>query len=270
MFKKLFAAMGVGSAEVDAKLHTNRVMPGQTLTGDVLIKGGEVDQEIDGLQITLMTEVEVETGDSEYKTHFPILRVPLARAFKIHKHEQISVPFQMLIHPETPITEIPVFGSQAGAGKGGSPFHYQGKRHSGNRTKVWLYTGLEIDNGLDAKDVDYLTVVPSEPMAKFLAAVEQIGFRFHSADVEKGNLRGNGFTSTIGCYQEIQYVPAWGGHFQINELEISFVQRPHDTGVLIEVDRRFSSHDSFRSLLIPHNNYHAINWEQEARRLIGV
>ncbi len=275
MFKKLFAAMGMGSAEVDTRLHNNRVTPGQTVTGDVYIRGGEVDQEIDSLVLNLMTEVEVESGDTEYKTQHIISRFPLARDFRVRKHEEMVVPFQILIHPETPITEIPsntqhMSHHPQGGSKGYQPYTYQGHKKTGNRTKDWIYTGLEIDNGIDSKDVDYLQVMPTEPMTRFLAAIENIGFRFYSADVEKGQLRGSGFQSTIGCYQEIEYVPAWGGHFEINEIEVSFVQRPQDTGVLVEIDRRYSSRDGYRSLLIPHHALQSIDWEQEARKLIGV
>ncbi|MCU0490293.1 MAG: sporulation protein [Chloroflexaceae bacterium] len=277
MFKKLFAAMGVGSAEVDTRLHNTIVTPGGKISGEVFIKGGTATQEIEQLTLFLMTKVEVESGDHEHTQGHAISRWPIARDFKIFANETTNVPFEFYIHPETPVTDIPrgayqPAGGLFGKSSGSSP---QPQSHTMPQTammnsRVWIHTGLEIDNGVDATDRDALVVRPTEPMMRFFAALENIGFTLHSADVEKGTLRGNGFQSTIGCYQELEYRPAYGQNHGIQELEISFVTRPNDTGVLIEIDRRFGhGGDSYRSLTMHHSNYQQVNWEEEIRRAIS-
>ncbi|WP_437751713.1 sporulation protein [Sorangium sp. So ce1389] len=284
MFKKLLASMGVGSAAVDTRLHQHRLSPGSMLTGDVVIRGGEARQEIEELSLFLMTQVEVEAGDTEYRQPHAIQRLALARDFVVSPGDHFAVPFQLFVHPETPLTELPVsqgypaYG-QASLGKGGwgpapgaglAPGG-AGARPRGRGCRVWIQTGLSIDDGIDASDVDALVIAPTGPISRFLAAVENLGFRLFSADVELGTLRGAGFQSTIGCYQEIEYRPIAGSRYvgRVNELEVSFVTRYNDTGVLIEVDQRFRRHDSYRSVMMHHQNYQNVDWEGELGRILG-
>lgn len=290
MFKKLFAAMGVGSAEVDTRLHSNIVTPGGRVSGEVLIKGGQVNQEIEQLTIFLMTEAEVEHGDSEHREAYPISRWQVARSFKVHANEQISIPFELPVHLETPITDLsrPAPQHSGGDTAGGGLFAAYGKSApqpayqptplpqtspsslAMRGTRVWVHTGLDIDDGVDASDRDMLVVRPTEPMSRFLAAVERLGFTLKAADVERGSLRGHGFQSTLGCYQELEYAAGYGQNFGIKQLELSFVTRPNDTGVLLEVDRRFGYGDAYRSLMINHRDYQSVNWEGEISRVLGL
>ncbi|WNG43428.1 sporulation protein [Archangium minus] len=265
MFKKLLASMGAGSAQVDTRLVNDRVVPGGTLRGEVHITGGAVPQEIEEVSLFLMTQVEVESGDSEYRQNFVISRAPLARDFRVGENERLSIPFEMYVHLETPVTAL---SSQDWSSSKLSYTH--SRPHHGRGAKVWLDTGLEIDNGVDSTDRDALIVEPTPPMQRILSALEELGFRMVSADVEKGTLRGKGFQSTAGFYQEIEFRPQHGSYARrINELELSFVPRVQDTGVLIEVDRRFSSRDSYRSLLMNHGNFERVDWVRELSALLG-
>jgi len=278
MFKKLLASMGVGSAEVDARLHQSRVTPGGVVTGKVHIRGGEARQEVEDLSLFLMTEMEVEQGDAEYRQPYAIQRVQLARDFLLNPRDQFVVPFQLHVHPETPITEIPTTQAHPAAGKGGwGPGHGAAQAHygfppsrRGRQTSVWIHTGLSIDDGVDSTDRDLLTVTPTAPMLRFLGAVANLGFQLVSADVERGTLRGIGFQSTTGCYQEIEYRPMPGSRYagRIKEIEVSFVTRYRDTCVLIEADQRFRRHDAYRSLILDHQHYTSVNWEMELGRLL--
>jgi sporulation-control protein len=288
MIKQILASLGIGSAEVDTKLHNPVVSPGEQLSGEVVIRGGKANQEIDELSLFLMTEVEVEHSDGEFRQPLMISRAPLARSFTIRAGEQLSIPFAIQVHPETPITELPPPRGQQGAGWSSSNSAMgKGSDINGsfggngvdsawsllptgarNSTKVWLHTGLDIDNGIDSSDRDILTVRPTAPMLRFMAALEKLGFVLHSADVERGTLRGGGFQSTIGCYQELEYREAYGRNTGIKQLEVSFITRPNDTGVLLEVDSRFRHGDSYRSFLLNHANYQQVDWERELRQAL--
>lgn len=291
MIKKLFASIGIGSAEVDTRLHRNVVNPGEQLSGEVVIRGGNTTQEIDELSLFLMTEAEVEHGGDEFRQPFVISRTPLARTFTIRAGEQLSIPFAIPVHFETPITDLPRPGfhpgvqqdtswgssgsivskdgdSSGGAGKGDSSAWTMIPTGARNRAKVWLHTGLDIDNGVDSNDRDSLVVRPTAPMLRFMAALENLGFVLASADVERGTLRGADFQSTIGCYQELEYREAYGRNTGIKQIEVSFVVRPNDTGVLLEVDRRFMHGDSYRSFMLNHANYQQVDWEREIRQAL--
>ena len=295
MFKKLFASIGIGSAEVDTRLHTHVLSPGEQLSGEVVIRGGNANQEIDELNLFLMTTAEVEMAGDEFRQPFVLSRTPLARDFTIRAGEQMAIPFTMQLHLETPITELPRLGFQPGGqmsaatangaqmGGSGGLGKSGGNGWSGkgidsawgmmptgprNSARVWLQTGLDIDNGVDASDRDLLTVRPTAPMLRFMAALENLGFVLHSADVERGTLRGGGFQSTLGCYQELEYREGYGRSSGIKQLEVSFVTRPNDTGVLLEVDSRFRHGDSYRSFLLNHANYQQVDWERELRQAL--
>lgn len=105
-------------------------------------------------------------------------------------------------------------------------------------------------------------------MSVFLQAMQQCGFNLATIDIEKGQLRGHGFHSSIGCYQELEFKP--NGLFnQINEVEVSFVAEQHQTHVLLEVDRKFSG-DGFKRLMLPHHAISLPNWVNDIKRLLGI
>ena len=64
MFKKLKASLGIGAAKVDTVLDNIEVFQGGELSGNVHIVGGDVEQQIDLINLVLNTEVKVETEDS--------------------------------------------------------------------------------------------------------------------------------------------------------------------------------------------------------------
>ena len=69
MLKKLKAAMGAGAATVDAVLAVGAVRPGDDVTGVVRVEGGDIEQEIERITVALETVVEVESGDSEFRSN---------------------------------------------------------------------------------------------------------------------------------------------------------------------------------------------------------
>ena len=137
-----------------------------------------------------------------------------------------------------------------------------------NKTKVWLHTHLDIDWGVDATDQDNLNIFPTPAMQAFLTAMQQCGFALATMDVEKGQLRGGHYSSTIGCYQEMEFIPT--RHFSgINEVEVSFVAQEQQTHVMLEVDRKFRG-DQLRSITIPHQNISVPTLVQQIQRILNI
>lgn len=232
MFKKLLAAVGVGGAKVNTVVTGGDLQPGGPIKGVVVVKGGDVDQTIEGLRIRLMTEVEVEVGDQEMRQPQVLAEWPIRFAGVLPAGEEQRVPFEATLPWETPVTVVPGLVRAA---------------------KVWLQTGLAIDDAVDASDRDELRIVPLPAMRHVMAAIEAAGFRPKSADMEQGQLRGRGFQSTIGCYQEIEYRPSGlSVGWRVKEIELSFVARPDQLHLVIEVDRSFAG-DSFLSISVPHS-----------------
>ncbi|WP_028116371.1 sporulation protein [Ferrimonas senticii] len=229
MFSKLMASVGIGAAKVDTIIHTERLYPGQPFDIEIVIEGGKVDQQINGLTLALMVQAEVESGDHEGLQSLVLHDWHLNESFTIGAGEIVRDSFQLQLPLETPLTLLP---------------------RCRNQTHVWLQTGLDIASGVDGSDKDFLPVAPVPAMSNVMAAIEGLGFALYSADVEKGQLRGSGFYSTLGCYQELEYRPASFGNIAIKELELSFVLADNALHLLVEVDRHFRG-DGFTSLTLP-------------------
>ncbi len=231
MFKKILASVGIGATKVDTVLHTEHLQPGQKFSAEIIINGGDVEQELSGLELALMTKVKVSSDDGDYFTDHVIDRWRIADKRVIEPGEQVVIPFEARLHSETPITEI----------------------DSGlNQSRVWLATGLNIDMALDASDKDPLFIYPNEAVKAFMEAMTRCGFRLVKSDVEKGFLNTANFHSNSGCYQELEYKPTGMSIFGTREVELSFVPEAHRTHVLIEIDRAFSG-DGYIDMTVEHD-----------------
>lgn len=186
MFRKLLSAVGIGGATVDTRLETPVLQPGERFRVDVNLQGGEVRQAIDSLQLAVVTCVEIEAGDQELVGQHVVQHWTVAAGFALEPGERQTIPFEAVLHPETPVTEVAC---------------------RDNRTRVWLQTGLAIDRAKDASDRDLLRVAPVPAVQAFLSAMRTCGFALQTADVEKGVLNAKTFRSRSGCCQEFGFRP---------------------------------------------------------------
>lgn len=248
MLGQFLSKVGLAQAKIDTKLQNRTLCGGDILQGEIVFHGVASDKHINGLRLDLMTTAEAEVGDSEYNTSLCIASWQVSGAFTLQANQKYRIPFSVELPYETPLTQVQC--------------HH-------NKSKVWLHTHLDVDWGLDATDKDYLYIEATPAMQAFIQAVQQCGFELRSVDVEKGQLRGRGFQSTIGCYQELEFIPTqYFSH--INEVEVSFVAQPHQTHVLLEIDRKFSSRDSYLSLTIPHQSIHIPQLVAQIKHLLGI
>ncbi|TMN44900.1 sporulation protein [Pseudoalteromonas sp. S2755] len=247
MFKKILASVGIGAAKVDTVLETEHLHPGQKFQAQIVVKGGDVSQEVTGLELALMTRVKVEGEDGEYFSNHVIDRWRVGNNFTIGPGEEKVIPFEARLHSETPITEI-----NAGF----------------NRCHVWIETGLDIDLAIDPSDKDALHIYPNEAVKACMTAMERLGFRLVKADVEKGYLRASEFQSVSGCYQELEYRPSARSLFGLQEVELSFVPEAHRTHVLIELDRAFRG-DGYVDLTIEHDQVNISQLCDQLERLFS-
>ena len=246
MFKKLLASVGIGAAQVDTILETDTLMPGQPFRASIEITAGDVEQDISGIELALVTHAEVETDDGEHTENVKLQKWQIKDSVSLTPGQTLSVPFEGVLHHETPITAI--------------------NCHD-NRCHVWIATGLEINLALDASDKDALNIVPTDAMRTFVGALENCGYYLHSADVEKGYLRGDGFSSTSGAYQELEFRPESGGFFGTKEIEVSFVPEADRTHVLLELDRTFRG-DGFMSFTLEHSDLNPSALEEHLRQVL--
>ncbi|MFJ6728915.1 MULTISPECIES: sporulation protein [unclassified Streptomyces] len=240
-FKKLLASLGAGGASVETVLTEVNVVPGGVVQGEVRIQGGSVNQQIEGLSVGLQAKVEVESGDQEYKQDIVFTKQRLGGAFELQAKAVHAVQFGLEIPWETPVTMI---DGQALRGM-----------------NVGVTTELEIARAVDSGDLDPVNVHPLPAQKAILDAFLQLGFRFKSADLERGVIRGT--RQTLPFYQEIEFYPPQQ-YRGLNQVELSFVADAHTMDVVLEMDKKpglFSEgSDTFRSFQVGLNDHHGTDW----------
>ncbi|MEU5026749.1 sporulation protein [Streptomyces milbemycinicus] len=240
-FKKLLASLGAGGASVETVLTEENVVPGGIVQGEVRIQGGSVAQQIEGLSVGLQARVEVEGNDQEYKQDVEFTRQQLGGAFEVQPGAVHAVQFGLEIPWETPITT------------------FLGQHLTG--MNVGVTTELQIARAVDSGDLDPVNVHPIPAQQAILDAFGQLGFRFKSADLERGHIRGT--RQRLPFYQEIEfYAPQQ--YRGLNQVELSFVADDREMDVVLEMDKKpglFSEGgDSYRSFTVNLGSYQDTDW----------
>ncbi|WP_055569443.1 MULTISPECIES: sporulation protein [Streptomyces] len=240
-FKKLLASLGAGGASVETVLAEVNVVPGGVVQGEVRIQGGSVDQEIEGLSVGLQARVEVEGNDQETKQDIEFTKVRLGGAFTLQANQVHAVQFTLEIPWETPVTSI------------------DGQQLRG--MNIGVTTELEIARAVDSSDLDPINVHPLPAQQAILDAFIQLGFRFKSADMERGHIRGT--RQKLPFYQEVEFYPPQQ-YRGLNQVELSFVADDREMDVVLEMDKKpglFSEgSDSFRSFQVGLNDFQGTDW----------
>jgi len=213
--RRMMARLGVGNADVDAVLDRAETLPGAMVTGVVNIKGGKVDQKINEVRVALEATVEVDTDEGTRYEQVQFGTQKVGGDFTIAAGDTTSGRFELPVPWQTPITDV---GS----------WHLKGM-------KIGVRTTVDIPGAVDPGDLDPVRVFPLPAQEAVLSALGDLGFRFRSADVEKGRLQG----SELPFYQEIELTPS-GGEYRkrIRELEVTYLTGPDGMEVVLEADRR--------------------------------
>jgi sporulation-control protein len=213
VFKRLRARFG-GGTTVDTVVHTPLAQPGGALEGVVEIVGGEFEQEISYLALSLVTRVEVETDEGEHQSDVEFAEQRVHGAFTLHPAEKRSVPFRIGLPHQTPFTVI-----------GGTELP---------KVRVAVRTELEIARSLDKGDLDPIRVAIDPDQERIVAAFEDAGCRFRGSDVERSRLPG----SALPFHQELEFAPPPELAGRLQEVEVVLLAGPDAIDVLVEGDRR--------------------------------
>lgn len=211
LFNKILASVGIGSAKVDTKLYQDRLILGEEVKGVVEIVGGNLDQEVEEIYLSLMTTYEKESDDTTITKQATITKIKINEPFTIRANERKEIPFSFTLPLDTPITL--------------------------GRTNVWIHTGLEIKNAVDPSDKDYINVIPNRLIKSILNSVQELGFRLRKVDCEAVSYR---FRNRLPFVQEFEFYPVSGPfRGKLDEIELTFTPKSHDqVECLMQVDRR--------------------------------
>jgi len=219
-FKKVLSSVGIGSAKVDTIVDNVQLSPGELVQGQVLVKGGSVEQAINHIGIDICCnyfseETCTETDDDgDESEHTRIVRhvaklasYKVADAFTTQGGEAQSFDFSI---------ELPFY----------SPL-------SLGACEVWLETDLDIASAIDKSDKDMLEVLATPRQEQLLTAMNELGFTLVEVECEEGRQLGQRFV------QEFEF-KAQRGVFRgrVDEVEILMVNYEDRLEVLLEVDRK--------------------------------
>jgi len=198
--KRVLSSIGIGSATVDTVFPQTELVPGETVTAEVELYGGDATQEIDDIYFDLKTRLS--EGDEERV----ITEFDIDKEIELSPGDERTVPVDIEIPPWAPLT------------RGG--------------TSVWLETGLDIDWAVDPTDEDRIDIVPDEYIGALFDALDEMGFALRYAElVETPYLDDRPFA------QELDFRPT-DSRFtdDLDELEITLVPRSGDLRVFVEFD----------------------------------
>lgn len=210
-WKNALTSLGIGSAEIDAELDSDKYRAGDMVIGKLHIQGGSQDQKVDQITLDLVTEYVEKVDDKKVTRQAVIDEFAIHEPFTIAAGEKRVDSFSFQLSPDTPVT---IAG-----------------------TKVWVQTGLDIKQAIDPTDKDAIEVLPPKLVDEILSAIKQIGFRIRKVECQRSP---RSLRTRLPFIQEFEFVPA-GGEFRskLDELECVFVPRDESSvDVLMEVDRK--------------------------------
>ncbi|MEU4465971.1 sporulation protein [Streptomyces sp. NPDC024017] len=104
MFTRIFARAGGGPVDVDAQVLAGVVRPGDTVPGQVVVRGGLLGTEIQGFSFEVLASWPaapgVRAGDDE------VNRAYAYGPFSVPRGEEVVVPFTVRLPWATPFTEV--------------------------------------------------------------------------------------------------------------------------------------------------------------------
>ncbi len=213
MFKKWLSSIGlIGGAKVDTRLASGSFTPGEQISGEVHITGGEDTQEFDRIYLEVVTHYKHDDAVHEHA----IAHHDAEGRLSVGPGEERAIPFSFVLPHETPL--------------------------SLGRGSVSVRTGLDVPNAIDPSDTDEIRVTPSPMQQAVLGAAESLGFHLHQVENEYDPRKG----APLPFVQQMEFRPRGGRYAgRVEELELVFKQRAGELEVLVELDRRARSLGGF-------------------------
>lgn len=220
VLSRILASVGIGGAKVDTRISNPNLSPGGLLRGTVNLQGGNADQAIERIDISLETYAKQEVGDGEAQQNVVIGAEAVAHSVQIKAGQTMEIPFEVRVPWDTPINRL--YGQDM-------------------PLSIFLRTHVHLANAVDSGDRDPVSVSPLPAQQYVLDAMRRLGFRLHKVDVEVGQIQG----ARLPFFQEIEYLPGSNYFGRLEEVEVTFVNRPYDMDVIFEVDRRARGFHAF-------------------------
>ncbi|MCP4354014.1 MAG: sporulation protein [Desulfobacterales bacterium] len=207
--KRMLSSVGIGSAKVDTILAENRFAPGDVIDAEVKITGGKVEQEIDDIYFSICATYEAEVDDDKVTRVAVLDKFKASDSFVISPGDVVELNVSLQLPFDAPL--------------------------SIGKTKVWVETGLDIDNAVDPGDKDHIEVVAGQLVGAIFESLQSLGFKLAEAECEAVSApRG-----ALPFVQEFEFKP-YGGPFRdkLDELELICFPSEDNVEVFMEIDRK--------------------------------
>lgn len=220
LFNKALASVGIGAATVDTKLHKASYTIGEKITGVVEIVGGNTEQQIDSIYLSLYTNYTREINDKKVTDNALLMNYKINEPFSVQPNEIREIPFSFELPAAIPVTT--------------------------GQSRVWIHTGLDIKNAIDPTDKDFIDIQPTRLASSVLTAIQNLGFRLRKVDSEQAPASLRNRTPIV---QEFEFTPTNNTYRRyLDELEVIFLdQTSRSVEILLQVDRRARGLGSFLS-----------------------
>lgn len=131
-FKEFLSSIGIGSLKVDTVVERPHLEEGETLNGTIYFEGGDADQQIDYIELSVIKLIEDYREDSEFDFIETVVgKQSMEFAGAVKSKETVMQQFE-IVPDERWLTEHP-------------------------KAKLILRTTVHIKGGLDVRDQDEIT-----------------------------------------------------------------------------------------------------------------
>jgi sporulation-control protein len=151
-FYKWLASVGIGSVKVDTQIKQAKFRPGDLVDGEMVIRGGESQQQIDDIYLYLVTSYRKEDKMKKYVFY----KYQLTEKMMIEPGQERRVPFQVKLPVDLPM--------------------------STGQFPIYLKTVLDIRFAMDPTDEDRIEVKPPEFIETILEEVANSGFVLYKVE----------------------------------------------------------------------------------------
>lgn len=213
VFGRILASVGIGGTKVDTRIFDSYLTPGGYLRGTVNLLGGSVDQLIERIDLSLETYAKEEVEDSVTQREVVIGVETVVGALQVRAGQSLEIPFEVRMPLDTPLNSI--FNQDLSI-------------------PISLRTHVHLAKAVDSGDRDPLRIIPHPAQEQVLDAMSRLGFYLHKVDIEFGQIQG----ARLPFFQEIEFLPGANYFGRLDEVEVTFVMRPNDMDVILEVDRK--------------------------------
>ena len=214
VFKKLLGSLGIGGPTVDTVLTSPSTQPGGRLIGNVHVRGGGRDVEIEYVTLVLAVQANV-AGGFHPGGGIELLRVPVAGRFPLAADSTHAIPFSIEMPPTTPFHAV--YGNLLPG------------------MTLGLRTELSVAKSSDKTDLDPVVVEPMRAQQQILDALGTIGCRYIRTDLRPGGHVG----VPVPYVQRVVFFPPFEGRPtpQIPQISFTFAADPQSLHVTVETGR---------------------------------